>query len=59
MISMIAIVGGPTTWMVLNNVGAARTELAVVTMAANYAGVEIGAADMGSGHSPMPCGPLR
>lgn len=47
MISMIAIVGGPTTWMVLNNVGAARTELAVVTMAANYAGVEIGAADMG------------
>ena len=41
MISMIAIVGGPTTWMVLNNVGAARTELAVVTMAANYAGAGI------------------
>lgn len=41
MISMIAIAGGPTTWMVLNNVGAARTELAVISIAANYAGAEM------------------
>ena len=43
MISMIAIVGGPTTWMVLNNVGAARTELAVISIAADYAGAETSA----------------
>lgn len=41
MISMIAIVGGPTTWMVLNNVGAARTELAVISIAAGYTGAEM------------------
>ena len=45
MISMIAIAGAPTTWMVLNNVGAARTELAVISIAANYTGVEM--ADLG------------
>ena len=43
MVSMIAIVGAPTTWLVLNNVGAARTELAVVAIAADYAGVEVNA----------------
>ena len=47
MVSMIAIVGGPTTWMVLNNVGAARTELAVVTLASEAAGVSVGAGDIG------------
>jgi len=47
MISMIAIVGAPTTWMVLNNVGAARTELAVITIAANFAGVDANSIDMG------------
>lgn len=47
MVSMIAIVGGPTTWMVLNNVGAARTELAVVTLASEAAGVTVGAGDIG------------
>lgn len=47
MMSMIAIVGGPTTWMVLNNVGAARTELAVVTLASEAAGVTVGAGDIG------------
>lgn len=41
MISMIAVAGGPTTWMVLNNVGAARTELAVISIAANYVGAEM------------------
>lgn len=48
MISMIAIAGGPTTWMVLNNVGAARTELAVVSLAAGLAGTEVGSASFGS-----------
>ena len=43
MISMIAIVGAPTTWLVLNNVGDARTELAIVAIAADYAGVEVNA----------------
>ena len=48
MISMIAVAGGPTTWMVLNNVGAARTELSVVSLAAGLAGTEVGAASFGS-----------
>ena len=43
MVSMIAVAGGPTTWMVLNNVGAARTELAVISIAANYVGADMNA----------------
>lgn len=41
MLAMSAILGTPYTWFVLNNVGAARTELASATMGANVAGVEI------------------
>ena len=48
MISMIAIAGGPTTWMRLCDVGAARTELAVVSLAAGLAGTEVGSASFGS-----------
>lgn len=41
MLAMSTILGTPYTWFVLNNVGAARTELASATMGANFAGVEI------------------
>ena len=34
LLSMVAVIGGPTTWMRLCDVGAARTELAVVAIAA-------------------------
>ncbi len=41
MLAMSTILGTPYTWFVLNNVGAARTELAAATLGANIAGVEI------------------
>lgn len=41
MLAMSTILGTPYTWFVLNNVGAARTELAAAAMGANVAGVEI------------------
>jgi len=41
MLAMSTILGTPYTWFVLNNVGAARTELAAATMGAGVAGVEI------------------
>lgn len=40
MLAMSAILGTPYTWFVLNNVGAARTELAAASMGAAVAGVE-------------------
>jgi len=33
MMAMMAVVGAPTTWLRMNNIGAARTELAMMTMA--------------------------
>ncbi len=41
MLAMSTIMGTPYTWFILNNVGAARTELAAATMGAGVAGVEI------------------
>ena len=41
MLAMSTILGTPYTWFVLNNVGAARTELAAAAMGAGVAGVEI------------------
>lgn len=38
-LSMIAIVGAPNAWMNLNNIGAARTELANISIGASFAGV--------------------
>lgn len=38
LIAMIAVLGAPTAWMRLNDIGASRTELAVVTMTAKFAG---------------------
>ena len=39
-VSMISIVGAPNAWFNLNNIGAARTELANVAIGASFAGVE-------------------
>ena len=38
-LSMITIIGAPNTWLYLNNVGAARTELATAAIGAEFAGV--------------------
>jgi hypothetical protein len=46
-LSLIAVIGGPTTWMRLSDVGAARTELAVVTLASGIIGAEPGTASFG------------
>lgn len=40
LLSMITIIGAPTTWMSLNDVGAARTELAMITMASGLLGID-------------------
>ena len=48
LMSMVAVLGGPTTWMRLCDVGAARTELSVVSLAVGLAGTEVGAASFGS-----------
>ena len=45
LLSMIAIVGAPTAWMRLNEVGAARTELSMVTMACGLLGIDPSSAD--------------
>lgn len=37
--SMVAIVGAPDTWMNLNDIAAARTELATISIGTNFAGV--------------------
>ena len=37
LLSMVAVIGAPTTWMRLCDVGAARTELAVISLAAGMA----------------------
>lgn len=41
MIAMSAMLGTPYTWFVLNNVGAARTELAAAAMGSSVAGVTV------------------
>lgn len=42
MLGMMAVVGGPMTWLRLSVIGAAPTELAASTMGANAMGVEFG-----------------
>lgn len=39
-LSMMTVVGAPNAWMNLNNIGAARTELANIAIGASFAGVE-------------------
>ncbi|WP_312202390.1 DUF5058 family protein [Anaerospora hongkongensis] len=40
LLALIAVVGAPTAWMRLNDIGAARTELAMLTLAAKVIGVD-------------------
>ncbi|EGO63347.1 DUF5058 family protein [Acetonema longum] len=40
LLALIAVVGAPTAWMRLNDIGAARTELAIVTLASKVIGVD-------------------
>ena len=47
LLSLIVVIGAPTAWMRLNDVGAARTELAIITLASNLLGVEPSSADFG------------
>lgn len=47
LLSMIAVLGAPTTWMRMNDVGAARTELSIVTMACGLLGIDPSSADFG------------
>lgn len=46
-LALMAVVGGPTTWMRLCDVGAARTELGVVSLMATLAGAEVGGESFG------------
>lgn len=48
LLSMIAVVGAPTTWMRLCDVGAGRTELAIVSLAAQAVGAEPGTESFGT-----------
>ena len=43
-LALIAVIGSPTTWMRLCDVGAARTELGVVSLMADITGAEVGGA---------------
>ena len=47
LISMITICGPATTWMRLNVIGAARTELAMTNIACDFLGVEAGGEGFG------------
>ena len=47
MIAMSTMLGTPYTWFVLNNVGAARTELAAAAMGSSVAGVTVMDANIG------------
>lgn len=44
LLSLVAVIGAPTTWMRLCDVGAARTELGVISLTSNLSGVEVGSA---------------
>lgn len=47
LISIITIVGAPTTWMRLNDIGAGRTEISVITIACELLGVTPGGEGFG------------
>ena len=47
LLAMIGIVGAPTTWMTLSDVGSGRTEIAVISMAANSVGAAVGTPSFG------------
>jgi len=41
LLALLAVLGGPTTWMRMNDIGAARTELAMSALATKVIGVEM------------------
>ena len=43
LLALMAVIGGPTGWMRMNDIGAARTELAMCAMAADAAGTSLDA----------------
>ncbi|WP_301859636.1 DUF5058 family protein [uncultured Megasphaera sp.] len=45
--ALIAVIGAPTTWMRMNDVGAARTEIAVIALAAKVIGLDPQSPDFG------------
>lgn len=47
LISLITVLGAPTTWMRLNDIGAARTELSVTTLSSGLLGVTPGTDEFG------------
>ena len=47
LIALITIIGAPTTWMSLCDIGAARTEMAVAAIGSNIAGVDLQSPDFG------------
>jgi hypothetical protein len=47
LLSLIAVIGAPTAWMRLNDIGAARTELAMVSLSSALVGGEVGTASFG------------
>ncbi|SMB90547.1 protein of unknown function [Desulfonispora thiosulfatigenes DSM 11270] len=47
LLSLIAVIGAPTAWMRLNDVGAARTELSMVSIASGLLGIDPSSADFG------------
>ncbi len=48
LLSLVAVIGAPTTWMRLCDVGAARTELGVISLTSNLSGVEVGSTAFGA-----------
>lgn len=47
MVAMMAVIGGPITWLRLSFIGAAPTELTAATIGAKAMGVEFGSAEYG------------
>ncbi|GHU04384.1 hypothetical protein FACS1894205_2520 [Alphaproteobacteria bacterium] len=47
LLSLLTVMGGPTTWMRLNDIGAARTELAMISMSAKLVGAQVGTESFG------------
>ena len=50
LIALINLLGAPTTWMRLNDIGSGRTEVTVTAIASNILGVTAGSKDFGLPH---------
>jgi len=47
LLSLLSIVGAPTTWMRLSDIGAARTEIAMITLSSGLLGIDPASAEFG------------